>query len=354
MKDCQAARKRLESRRLTYDLALNKVQKAKKEDSKLEEELRAAKIRYEESIDDVQKRMISIREAEANNLHDVSDFIEAQSDYFEHARDVMLQLRNSVDEETGKQEGSVRPRKSSICPQVHQDEPFMPLPRRVLSQSTVSAVSLPDLAAEKVDRYQGRRAYAPGMSMLTNELQTMSQESLNNDSRSSSSSSIEDPRTQQAPLTFNRLNSLPAGPRCVSKKVKANFSFDAEAPNELSIRTGDVIQVLEEVSEGWWDGYVLDESGAKSSQTGLFPANYCSPFVSESTVTCRTTSPRRSASTQAGGGLDTTSGTRSHTFPRDRRLPSALNSAAGGSHRNKPPPPPVPKKKQNLTSSIVL
>ena len=53
----QAARKKLENRRLAYDASLAKMQKAKKEDFRVEEELRAQKAKYEESSEDVYRRM---------------------------------------------------------------------------------------------------------------------------------------------------------------------------------------------------------------------------------------------------------------------------------------------------------
>jgi SMC interacting uncharacterized protein involved in chromosome segregation len=66
MKDYQAARKKLESRRLTYDSVLSKVQKLKREDVRAEEELRSARAKYEETSEDVQNRMIAIQEAEVH------------------------------------------------------------------------------------------------------------------------------------------------------------------------------------------------------------------------------------------------------------------------------------------------
>jgi hypothetical protein len=64
MKDYQAARRKLESRRLAYDSVLSKVQKMKKEDVRTEEELRSAKAKYEETNEDVHNRMTTIQEAE--------------------------------------------------------------------------------------------------------------------------------------------------------------------------------------------------------------------------------------------------------------------------------------------------
>ena len=58
----------MESRRLAYDASLAKVQKAKKEDFKVEEELRSQKAKYEETSEDVYRRMqdVSTRQAILN------------------------------------------------------------------------------------------------------------------------------------------------------------------------------------------------------------------------------------------------------------------------------------------------
>ena len=59
--DNQAARKKLESRRLAYDTALVKMQKTKKEDFRTEEELRTQKAKYEEANEEVYRRMQDVR-----------------------------------------------------------------------------------------------------------------------------------------------------------------------------------------------------------------------------------------------------------------------------------------------------
>ncbi len=53
----QSARKKLENRRLAYDTSLAKMQKTKKEDFRVEEELRIQKAKYEETSEDVYRRM---------------------------------------------------------------------------------------------------------------------------------------------------------------------------------------------------------------------------------------------------------------------------------------------------------
>ncbi|KAF2404714.1 BAR-domain-containing protein [Trichodelitschia bisporula] len=93
MKEYQAARKKLEARRLAYDASLAKMQKAKKEDFRVEEELRAQKAKYEESSEDVFRRMMDIQEAEVDSVGDMTAFLDAELAYYDNCREVLLQLK---------------------------------------------------------------------------------------------------------------------------------------------------------------------------------------------------------------------------------------------------------------------
>ncbi|OOF92205.1 hypothetical protein ASPCADRAFT_175976 [Aspergillus carbonarius ITEM 5010] len=93
MKDYQTARRKLDSRRLAYDTSLSKMEKAKREDFRVEEELRTQKVKYEEANDDVSRRMQDIKDSEVEGVMNLEAFLEAQLDYHERCRDVLLQLR---------------------------------------------------------------------------------------------------------------------------------------------------------------------------------------------------------------------------------------------------------------------
>ncbi|KAE8331867.1 hypothetical protein BDV39DRAFT_167718 [Aspergillus sergii] len=94
MKQYQNARRKLDSRRLAFDTSLSKMQKAKKEDFRAEEELRTQKAKYEEANDDVYRRMQDIKEGEVESIADLEAFLEAQLNYHEKCREVLLQLKN--------------------------------------------------------------------------------------------------------------------------------------------------------------------------------------------------------------------------------------------------------------------
>ncbi|OTB02559.1 hypothetical protein M426DRAFT_61976 [Hypoxylon sp. CI-4A] len=93
MKEYQSARKKLESRRLTYDSSMVKMQKAKREDFRLEDELRASKAKYEESSEDVLRRMQDIKEAESDSVRDLTNFLDCELDYYERCAEELRRVK---------------------------------------------------------------------------------------------------------------------------------------------------------------------------------------------------------------------------------------------------------------------
>ncbi|KAI0398096.1 BAR-domain-containing protein [Xylariaceae sp. FL0594] len=93
MKEYQSARKKLEHRRLTYDASVTKMQKAKREDFRLEDELRTAKAKYEETSEDVYRRMLDIKEAEADSVRDLTNFLDSELDYYERCAEELRRTR---------------------------------------------------------------------------------------------------------------------------------------------------------------------------------------------------------------------------------------------------------------------
>jgi hypothetical protein len=89
----QAARKKLEQRRLAYDTSLAKIGKAKKEDFRAEEELRNQKVKYEESSEDVFRRMQDIKESEVEMIQDLTEFMEAELTYYDRCREILLNVK---------------------------------------------------------------------------------------------------------------------------------------------------------------------------------------------------------------------------------------------------------------------
>jgi len=67
--------------------------KTKKEDFRVEEELRAQKMKYEESNEDVFRRMQDIKESEVDLIADLTSFLEAELSYHDHCREILLNVK---------------------------------------------------------------------------------------------------------------------------------------------------------------------------------------------------------------------------------------------------------------------
>lgn len=145
MKEYQAARKKLENRRLAYDASLAKMQKAKKEDFRVEEELRSQKAKYEETSEDVYRRMQDIKEAEADSIVDLGAFVDAELSYYDRCRDVLLQMKR--DWPASQTETNDRDNRRTRSTTAHayadrfgvvEEEPPMPQPSIRSSRTTSS------------------------------------------------------------------------------------------------------------------------------------------------------------------------------------------------------------------------
>jgi predicted transcriptional regulator len=71
------------------------MQKAKKEDFRVEEELRAQKAKYEETSEDVYRRMEDIKDTEVESVADLTQFLEAELSYHESCRNILMELKKN-------------------------------------------------------------------------------------------------------------------------------------------------------------------------------------------------------------------------------------------------------------------
>lgn len=156
MKEYQAARKKLESRRLAYDASLTKMQKAKRDDFRVEEEMRVCKTKYDDSSEDVLRRMQDIKDAEGENVGALSSLLDAELAYHERAVDELRRARQTLADvsplgSTPQDELCVpraRPSAARSCqPSLQQarspDYEDMPMPERVTSRRLAGAQALP-------------------------------------------------------------------------------------------------------------------------------------------------------------------------------------------------------------------
>ena len=75
-------RKKLKNRRLDYDANNNKLQKIRKEDPALEENVKTTKFKYEETLQKLEVMMISISEQESELIDPFINFMESQIKFY--------------------------------------------------------------------------------------------------------------------------------------------------------------------------------------------------------------------------------------------------------------------------------
>lgn len=88
------------------------------------------------------------------------------------------------------------------------------------------------------------------------------------------------------------------GSETVLKKVSVLYDYDANGPEEVSLKAGDVIQVLDlGEGDGWWSGEVLS-----TKKRGLFPSNFVTDLVND-TVKQSSSSSSNNGGPGADGAL---------------------------------------------------
>ncbi|XP_010888348.1 SH3 domain-containing kinase-binding protein 1 isoform X1 [Esox lucius] len=88
-----------------------------------------------------------------------------------------------------------------------------------------------------------------------------------------------------SPLSEPSLRPARKGEQIRQRRCKASFSYVPQNDDELELKIGDVIDILEEVEEGWWKGTL-------NGKIGMFPSNFIKEL--EDTPTSLNTSSRSS------------------------------------------------------------
>ncbi|KAF9114737.1 hypothetical protein BGX27_009961 [Mortierella sp. AM989] len=282
MKEYQTLQKKLQSRRQDYDAKLVKVQKAKKEKPEWEEEMQAAKAKYEETRENVLNMMNAINESQDESLNSLKGYHDAQLAFARKMVEILEAIPDSTfapspnGSRVSLYAGNGNTRK--LARQNSQD-PEDELSNHSDDQS--STQSIPN----------GRQPFDRTPSTADLRRNNTSQHMNPELSRSMSHLT---PNAAQARKNSggSRSNGFMAPPPPVppsrgrqQKQVRALYTFDATAEGELSIQKGDIIRIVEEIDEGWWEGELVDANGTR--HTGMFPSNYCEEVFSDSGSTHR-------------------------------------------------------------------
>ncbi|KAJ6615136.1 hypothetical protein B0H10DRAFT_2176865 [Mycena sp. CBHHK59/15] len=314
IKEYEALRKKLESRRLSYDAALaklDKIKNSKKDSHDAEEEMQRAKIRYEETSDELEAHMHAIQESEIVQLRELTAFLTLEINFVEQYLDVLKDTRANWPSDSHahkpafpqRKSGSMRSKKSRRTSESSEDEhgasrpssrpPSRPASRasRKRSDSAGTAggekdkvrLSVAGWASSAVGSVTGRGKKSRDKETFTslNDGDGARDDSGHGDSdtaRSGSLSSIT--RRASSKSKHARTSSQGAGTgtpklparilkppsQAQRKVVRALYDFSGSS-DELAFKAGDQITVVNEVLDGWWMGKL-------DGRQGLFPTSY--------------------------------------------------------------------------------
>ncbi|KAF7370320.1 BAR-domain-containing protein [Mycena sanguinolenta] len=320
IKDYEALRKKLESRRLSYDAATAKHEKMRsskkeKERKEAEEEYQRAKQRYDETEEEVEAHMHAIQENEIVQLRELTNFLTLELNYVEQYAEVLKETRANWPSDSppvrhaapshAKKTGSVRSRKSDKPPsrrtsESSEDEgtpsrpssrpssrpPSRPASRgsRPRSDSAGTAggdkrrLSMAGWATSAVGSVTGRSKKSKdkdAFASLTDEGERDSGHGESDNASTGGGAGILHSITRRKSASSNAGGSttpkLPTRilkpPSQVPRKVvRALYDFSGSS-DELAFKAGDTIVVVNEVLDGWWMGEL-------NGKQGLFPTPY--------------------------------------------------------------------------------
>ncbi|ORY04327.1 BAR-domain-containing protein [Basidiobolus meristosporus CBS 931.73] len=242
LKELQQLRKKMESRRLDYNAKMNAVQKAKKEKPELEEQMRAAELKFNESADDTYSKMVAISNAEEMYMDQLARFYDLELEYFQKNVQLLTEIRDIFDQSEYSN----------------------------YYKSTRKSPTLSARGDNAVSRSKSHRTPLPTNfeDQATSFPQPVRNPTFAHLPRSNS-------ETSEDMIPYTYANSAPAKKpsvdRGMKKLVRVLYDFDGGSKDELPIRKGDTITVLDEIDEGWWIGEIVDEYGRRA---GMFPSNY--------------------------------------------------------------------------------
>ncbi|KAJ7064664.1 hypothetical protein C8F01DRAFT_1127609 [Mycena amicta] len=331
IKEYEASRKKLDSRRLSYDAATAKYEKLKnskkdkdRERKDAEEDMMHAKMRYEETTDEVEAHMHAIQENETAQLRELSGLLTLQINFVEQYLDVLKETRDSwpgdgvsdrkhtfPKQKSGSARGPKKP--SATAPPARQssseDEPERPSSRppsrpasrssRKRSDSTGTAggdkdkrrMSVAGWASSAVGSVTGRGRRTKDKETFASLTDDPDRESsghgesdtpsnggigLHSLTRRKSASSAKAQTTPKLPARI-----LKPASQANRKVVRALYDFSG-GTDELSFRVGDTIVVINEVLDGWWMGEL-------NGKQGLFPTPYTEPIADRPPLPSRPT-----------------------------------------------------------------
>lgn len=257
--------KKTNSRRLDYDAKAAKALSKRDSDSTLlDEDARLAKSKFESSVQECTLRMKDMQQSESEQLQGLFELVEAQEAYFQSAatRFGKLKVLMQAQKEAVSTRHPGSQSSSTNCPYV---TPKMVQSRQASQHDLYHNPSLVSLVPESKSRFeQPIRAKSGDVGDL--ETSALSAISV----------------AKAAALPKQRLGSGGSNdiPPSYSERYKVIYDFYPESADDLALIKGEIVVVMEKVSDGWWLGQVENQP----DRYGMFPTNYVQPITLSSST----------------------------------------------------------------------
>ncbi|WBW72766.1 BAR adaptor protein, endophilin A1-like protein-like protein, implicated in endocytosis [Schizosaccharomyces osmophilus] len=323
--------KKLENRRLVFDALSTKIQKAKKEDSKIEEELRMARGKYENTLEDFEERMIELRELESSQVSKLVLLLHKQTQFHEQCLNILRSLESQPfgesQQPTNHSKRSYSTKSFASSPSVIYKDPNQAMHPRLSSPSlgleptswtaptsfdAGEEALLPANYLKNLEELQlgdassqpsVRKSSSPEIPIASKPVFT-GRTSLNSvvprDGLERSSCDFEEDRIPKDKMESGHSSSLSEMPTPTNsllekerasasqnskslsthvglEVVRMKYQFEPQMEDELALKKDDLLLVLKKVDDGWWVGEQLNDDGSLTGNTGLFPSNFCFP-----------------------------------------------------------------------------
>ncbi|KAJ3356566.1 hypothetical protein GGF32_001459 [Allomyces javanicus] len=325
-------RRKLESRRLDYDAKLNKMQKAKKEKPELEEEVRAAQYKYEETLHDLEGKMAFLLDFEDRGRSSIHELVSAQVEYFTKCTDMLTALQANLAGMAPPPPRSTHTSAPSLArtstpPRI---PPPSPAAARQHHSRQNSVASIGRIGPPPPPARRGSAAPPPEHQVEPEP----EPEPVAEHVEETVPEPVHEPEPE--PIAVSVVPpppSLPArGGNGAHRLVRVTFDFDGESDQELTLRRGQVVAVLDEIDSGWWIG---ECNGAR----GMFPANYTEPITDTPAPAAAAAPPAATAAVATHGTgprIPTALPTAIPTHSTGPRTPSTVAQHSTGSSRTPP------------------
>ncbi|KAG4098485.1 hypothetical protein H8356DRAFT_991039 [Neocallimastix lanati (nom. inval.)] len=317
MKSYSQLKKKYDHRRLDLDDIQERVKKSSKEKPQLVQELRVQEDKYEETLDELTRKIFNLKNSSNKHIDSLKEFCLSEIEYHRNSVEVLSQAYDSMSK-LHEKEGSY-------------------------TSFSTNSYSNPATSERRSTNNSNKRSSYSSYQNSLNQESIISYSS--NSTYASASPVFESPSLRSSIISHTSRHIAAQKP---IRQVRANFDFTAEASNELSLKAGDIINVIAEIDEGWWQGEIADGSG----RSGIFPHNYTTEItphiLNGGSLSSLTTSISEELPIPIGGSFSslTTSINEEQSVPTGESIPSLTNSI------NKEQSVTTEKSLSSLTNSV--